>query len=120
MGSEATIKKDISSLTINMEDKVADVFEQFDSYNMQDPNQFVWEGQSYPQEYFLAVKLHEWVLKLNPNPGADLLLASRCQHIGRWEIPRSNYPMDRDGYLIWRKELAVHHAEKAKEILAAA
>ncbi len=60
--------------------KIESVFEQFDSYNKRDPNQFIWEGKSYPQEYFLAIKLHEWVLKLNPEPSEALLLASRCQH----------------------------------------
>jgi hypothetical protein len=44
-------------------------------------------------------------------------LAIRCQHIGRWEIPRSSYPMDRKGYLQWRNALKIHHAKIAGEIL---
>ncbi|RZA00965.1 MAG: DUF4202 domain-containing protein [Sphingobacteriaceae bacterium] len=95
-------------------------FEAFDSYNKQDPNVFTWEGITYPQEYFLALKLHEWVLKLNPNASEELLLASRSQHIGRWESPRETYPMDREGYLKWRKDLAHFHADKATEIISRA
>ena len=92
-------------------------FNAFDSYNKQDPFVFTWDGVSYPQEYFLALKLHEWVLKLDPNAGEELLLASRSQHIGRWESPRETYPMDREGYLKWRKDLAHFHADKSADIM---
>jgi hypothetical protein len=69
---------------------------------------------------FLAIKLYEWVLKLDPDASEALLLASRSQHIGRWESPRDTYPEGRDGYLAWRKDLALHHAEKASAIMQAA
>ena len=85
-------------------------FELFDAYNKQDPRSFTWEGVSAPQEYFFAIKLYEWVLKLDANADEELLLASRSQHIGRWEIPREDYPQGRDPYLKWRKDLARHHA----------
>ena len=32
-------------------------------------------------------------------------LANRSQHIERWKSPRNAYPMDRIGYLKWRKDL---------------
>jgi hypothetical protein len=85
-------------------------FELFDAYNKQDPRSFSWEGVIEPQEYFFAVKLYNWVLKLDPNADEELLLASRSQHIGRWEIPREDYPEGREPYLKWRKHLALHHA----------
>jgi hypothetical protein len=46
-----------------------------------------------------------------------LRLAARCQHICRWEIPRSSYPMTRPGYLKWRADLKKFHAQKSGEIL---
>ena len=98
-------------------DKLHIAFDAFDNYNKQDPSVFTWEGVNYPQEYFLALKLYEWVLKLDPNASEELLLASRSQHIGRWESPRETYPMDREGYLKWRKDLAHFHADKAAEIM---
>lgn len=97
--------------------KLEKAFEQFDVYNRADPNSITWEGATYPQEYFLALKLHEWVLKLDADAGEELLLASRSQHIGRWEIPRSSYPEGREPYLKWRKDLALHHADKATAIM---
>ncbi len=92
-------------------------FQKFDAYNQKDPHVFIWGGVSYPQEYFLALKLHEWVLKLNPDASEELLLASRSQHIGRWETPRESYPEGREAYLKWRKDLALFHAEKASAIM---
>lgn len=97
--------------------KLTQAFKAFDNYNQKDPHVFTWDGLSYPQEYFLALKLYEWVLKLNPEADEELLLASRSQHIGRWEISRENYPDGREGYLKWRKDLALFHAEKASSIM---
>ncbi len=97
--------------------KLNAAFEQFDAYNQNDPNTFTWEGKSYPQEYFLAIELYNWVNKLNANASEELLLASRSQHIGRWEIPRNTYPEGREAYLKWRKDLALYHAEKTATIM---
>ena len=44
-------------------------------------------------------------------------LAARSQHLRRWEIPRDEYPMDRDGYRHWRIDCARMHAELAGIIL---
>jgi hypothetical protein len=97
--------------------KLSAAFEQFDAYNQKDPNTFTWGGKSYPQEYFLAIELYNWVNKLDPDASEELLLASRSQHIGRWEIPRNTYPEGREAYLKWRKDLALYHAEKAAAIM---
>ncbi|WP_332912350.1 DUF4202 family protein [Algoriphagus boritolerans] len=40
-----------------------------------------------------------------PEASEHLKIAARAQHIGRWRIQRSAYPMDRTGYLTWREEL---------------
>jgi len=90
--------------------KLDAAFELFDAYNRQDPRSFEWEGVTYPQEYFFAIKLYDWVLKLAPTADEELLLASRSQHIGRWEIPRESYSEGREPYLKWRKDQAQHHA----------
>lgn len=100
-----------------MNNKLQQAFDLFDAYNKKDPNQITWNGESFPQEYFLAIKLYDWVRQLDPEADEMLLLASRCQHIGRWEIPREQYAPGREGYLKWRKELASYHANKAGEIL---
>ena len=97
--------------------KLDAAFALFDGYNKQDPRAFVWDDVSYPQEYFFALKLYDWVLKLDPAASEELLLASRCQHIGRWEIPRESYAEGREPYLKWRKDLALHHADVAAKLM---
>ena len=100
--------------------RIEKVLEQFDSYNKQDPHFVTWDGIAYPAEYFYALQLYEWVKKLAPQASEDLLLASRCQHIGRWKIPRNQYPTGKAGYYKWRNDLAKFHAETAGKLMTAA
>lgn len=100
-----------------MNNRLQQTLRLFDQYNSADPNEFSWEGQRHPQELFLAQKLHDWVMQLAPEASEPLILASRCQHIGRWEIARSSYPEGRIGYLSWRKALMRHHASIAQTII---
>ena len=98
-------------------DNLQRAFQLFDDYNRQDINVLTFEGQEYPEEYFYALNVNSWVVKLEPHASEALLLASRCQHIGRWEVPRTLYPEGKAGYLRWRSDLAKYHAEKATELL---
>ncbi len=97
--------------------KMEQAFALFDAFNQQDPKQIEWEGAYYPSEYFYALQLYNWVKRLEPGAGETLLLASRCQHIGRWHIARSEYPEGKAGYFKWRTELAKFHADKAGELM---
>lgn len=85
----------------------------FDEENGRDPN--LEDGK--PRELLYAQRLTNWVLRLRPDPPEFVRLAARCQHICRWEIPRSDYPMTRPGYLKWRAGLKKFHAQRAGEIL---
>jgi hypothetical protein len=91
--------------------------QRLDEENSQDPNQLLIEGIQRPRELIYAQWLTDWVLKLSPEASEPLRLAARSQHICRWKIPRSNYPMTRAGYLQWRATLKKFHAQKAGEIL---
>jgi len=107
-------------ITLLIMDNLQNAFHLFDEYNKQDPNVLTHDGVVYPEEYFYAQHVHRWVNTLQPGASEALLLASRCQHIGRWELPRSQYPEGRVGYLKWRSDLAKEHAEKAAELLVKA
>ena len=89
----------------------------FDIANGQDPNKEFFEGKEYSRELLYAQRLTEWVKKLNPQASEVLLLASRCQHLKRWEIPRTNFDEGKIGYLKWRKHLYQFHADEAEKIL---
>ncbi len=89
----------------------------FDEENAHDPNTTFADGRSWPRELLYAHRMSNWVQKLCPEASEALRLAARCQHICRWSIPRSQFPMTRAGYLKWRTELKQFHARKAREIL---
>lgn len=89
----------------------------FDTANAEDPNVELYNGVEYPKELLYAERMTTWLKKLTPDASEALQLAARCQHIRRWAIPRSDYPMDRNGYQKWRTRLAKFHAETAAEIL---
>jgi len=92
-------------------------FAAFDAYNAKDPNQETYAGTPYPKELLYAQRMTDRLAAYAPQVPEYLQLAARCQHIGRWEIPRKSYPMDRVGYLKWRNELKGHHAKIAEGIL---
>lgn len=89
----------------------------FDAANARDPHFDYDRGRPRPRELLYAERLTEWVLHLKPDASEALRLAARCQHIQRWEIPRNNYPMTREGYLQWREALKRRHADIAGSIL---
>ena len=89
----------------------------FDEENSHDPSRETVDGVEHPREPIYAQWLTDWVLRLRPDASEELRLAARCQHLRRWEVPRSSYPMTRVGYLQWREGLKKFHAERAGEIL---
>lgn len=89
----------------------------FDDANGLDPNQESDGTTEVPRELLYARRLSDWVVRLKPDGSEALYLAARCQHLCRWEIPRSGYPADRPGYLRWRQDLKRLHAGKSGEIL---
>ncbi len=110
-------------MIMSFQEKVSDqapfakAIETFDKENRKDHHTIERAGQQVPKELFHAQKVFGWVTRLNSEASESLLLAARCQHLCRWEVPRGTYPMSRPGYLKWRADLKQFHAQKAGEIL---
>ena len=98
-------------------DRFQRVIRSIDQANGEDPNSEVVDGVAQPKEQLYGMRMQEWVEELDPGASEALRIAARSQHIRRWEIPRSDYPMDRRGYLRWRTTLYAFHADRASEIL---
>jgi hypothetical protein len=105
------------SATGNYERAFREAIRRLDEANSADPNTVSIDGETVPYELFYAQRLTEWVERLSPSASPALLLAARGQHICRWMIPRSSYPMTRAGYLKWRTDLKQFHAKKSGQIL---
>jgi hypothetical protein len=89
----------------------------FDAANAEDPNEEAVGGRTRPKEVVYAERMSAMLARFTPDASEILRLAARCQHIERWKISRGDYPMDRIGYLQWRKRLNKFHAQVAGDIL---
>lgn len=85
----------------------------FDAANAEDPNQ----DQGQPKELLYAQRMTEMIGRYAPDASEVAQLAVRAQHIRRWTVPRSNYPMTKEGYHAWRSGLYKFHAETAGELM---
>lgn len=85
----------------------------FDAANAQDPN--TDEGQ--PKELRYARRMTEMIGRFAPEASEVAQLAVRAQHIERWTVPRSSYPLGKPGYFAWRTGLYRLHAETAGALM---
>ncbi len=90
----------------------------FDLANQQDPHQELVNGVMVAKEWVYAQRMTARLHVFCDSPSETLQLATRAQHICRWKIPRSDYPMDKSGYKKWRLDLAFFHGETAGAIMA--
>ena len=60
----------------------------FRAANAEDPVTLVLGGVVRPKELVEAERLSAWVARLEPEPSEALELASHCQHLRRWSLPR--------------------------------
>ena len=102
---------------MNADDQTISAIEKIDAANSEDPNGETYEGREYPKELLYSLRMTAWLERLEPGASETLRLAVRAQHLRRWTVPRSDYPMDRRGYLRWRTDLKAMHVRMTGEIL---
>ncbi len=91
-----------------------------DVANSEDPNQETVDGRIWPKELLYSHRMSEMLQRYKPDADDTMKLAIRAQHIQRWKSPRDTHPMDRIGYLKWRKDLYKFHSQTANDLLAQA
>ena len=89
----------------------------FDLANAEDPNKEMADGKEYPKELLYSQRMSEMQQRYAPQASEAVQLAVRAQHIQRWKIPRSDYPMDKPNYMLWRTTLYKFHAETAGALM---
>lgn len=89
----------------------------FDTANSEDPNKEIFEGKEYPKELLYAQRMTAMQERYAPDASEAVKLAVRAQHIQRWKSPRSDFPMDKPGYMLWRTGLYKFHAETAGSLM---
>jgi len=88
-----------------------------DAANREDPNQVTADSRDWPKELLYSERMSDMLERYNPDADDPMKLAIRAQHIERWKSPRNAYPMDRIGYLTWRKDLYKIQANTAADLL---
>ena len=88
-----------------------------DKKNSEDIHIEYFKGQEFPKELLYSQRMSLKLLEFKPEASEELQIAARAQHICRWRIPRSEYPMDKVGYIKWRNKLKKMHADMASDIL---
>ncbi|MDH3762947.1 MAG: DUF4202 domain-containing protein [Gammaproteobacteria bacterium] len=91
-----------------------------DAANREDPNRVSADGRDWPKELLYSERMSDMLQRYAPEADDAMKLAIRAQHIERWKSPRNAYPMDRIGYLKWRKDLYKIQANTAAKLLAQA
>lgn len=94
-----------------------DTLAAFDALNSQDQTIIMVDNVAQPKALIYAQRMSEMLARYAPDASEALQLAARSQHIQRWKIPRSDYPMTKPGYFAWRTKLKSFHAEIATQVL---
>lgn len=88
-----------------------------DKVNMDDPTVEEFNGKIQPSAWVYSQRMKQRLDQFQPNAGELLQIAAYCQHIKRWTLPRSSYPMNRAGYLGWREKLKTLHGDITQAIM---
>lgn len=88
-----------------------------DTLHSDDPRRVEVEGESVPLELWHARRMSAWLERLVEAPDELLQLAVRAQHLQRWQVPRSEYPEGRVGYLTWRRDQGRRAGETAAKVM---
>lgn len=100
-----------------MNERLRRTLEFIDDANRGDPTVEIVDGHPWPKALLYGRRMTEWLHRLESEPSAALEIAARAQHIGRWKVPRTQFPATRSGYLAWRTHLYGFHAEQVSAIL---
>lgn len=91
--------------------------EAIDELNAEDPTRVTWQGATFPKELLHAQRVTFWLLQLDPGADACQQVAARAHHLRRWAVPRATYPAGRAGYLRWRRDQKLRHAQEVATLL---
>lgn len=100
-------------------DRLQKVIEAIDLVNSQDINRILYNEKEHPKELLYSQRASAILEVYAPSSSEYLQIAVRGHHIKRWHIRRDAYEMNRKGYLKWRTDLKMMHAQLLAEIMSA-
>lgn len=97
---------------------LANTLAAIDLLHQGDPIKVIDKGEEIAGELLYARQMTSWLNRLCDSPSELVQIAARSQHLCRWELPRSEFEMNRAGYLKWRVEQGKYHGQKASKAMA--
>lgn len=88
-----------------------------DALHAEDPRRVEVNGEPVPQELWHAGRMSAWLERLHEHPDELMRLAVRGQHLQRWQVPRTDYPEGRVGYLTWRRDQGQRAGETTARLM---
>lgn len=98
-----------------MTDRLTAALAAIDTANAADPD----TSEGTPAAQLYGQRMTAELSRLDPNAPEVLQIAARGQHIERWMLPRADFPMNRAGYLEWRREQGRRHGARVADIMTA-
>ncbi|MCJ1314120.1 hypothetical protein MMC25_007800 [Agyrium rufum] len=99
-----------------MSQQCIETLRRIDEAHAQDPSKITVAEQEVPYELHYAQKMSHYLHLRCPGASDLVQIAIRAQHLKRWEVPRSSYPMTKVGYHSWRTFLKKRQAAIAADI----
>ena len=96
-------------------DRLGAVLNAIDVANALDPGRDERSGE--PAALLYGRRMSARLAVFAPNADDVLQIAVRGQHIERWTVPRTTFPIDRAGYHRWRNALKDYHARRLGELM---
>ena len=101
-------------------ERFSKVMSAIDAANSCDPRVIEVDGKRESAELIYGRRMTDTLARMVPEPSDCLRIAARGQHIERWKMPRSTYPMGRAGYLQWRRHQRDLQARRLGELMTEA
>ena len=97
-----------------MTDRLHTALAAIDAANAADPNL----EMDLPAALLYGQRMSAELERLAPEASDVLKIAARGQHVERWLLPRSDFPLGKAGYLDWRREQGRRHGLRVAGIMA--
>ncbi len=86
------------------------VIQLIDEANSHDPNKEQHANDVWPKERLYSERMTNMLDRFMPSADELMYIAVRGQHIERWQSPRSDFALGKQGYYKWRTALYGFHA----------
>ncbi len=97
---------------------LAKTIELIDAANSKDPNLVKDENnKEWPKELLYSIRMTDMLSRFRPDADDVAKISMRGQHVQRWTSDRKTFPMDRQGYLLWRTQLYKFHANTTADFM---